>query len=206
MAILLRDAIAEQPLEIELPPDATRAQIGEFVLQWFPDHRVEITADNHLLFMSPTGSSVNLVVGELYGFVRDWNRQNGKKGKVFSVDLGFVFADGSTRCPDVAWMDEAVYDRLPKAERDGWILSVVPAFAAEVRSLTSNLTDQKKRLELYLASGVQLGWLIDPITEQAFIYRPGQPVEHIISFDVALSGEGVLPGFTLPLTELRITE
>ena len=50
----------------------------------------------------------------------------------------------------------------------------------------------------YLANGAQLGWLIDPLEKQVFVYRPGQPVEHLID-PMLLSGEPVLLGFTLNL-------
>jgi hypothetical protein len=35
------------------------------------------------------------------------------------------------------------------------------------------------------------------------VYRPGREVQKIASFDTALSGEEVLPGFTLDLRELK---
>jgi Uma2 family endonuclease len=53
----------------------------------------------------------------------------------------------------------------------------------------------------FLASGLRLGWLIDPQAKQVEIYRPDQAVE-ILEEPEELSGEGVLPGFTLNLTWL----
>jgi Uma2 family endonuclease len=53
-------------------------------------------------------------------------------------------------------------------------------------------------MQEYLASGIRLGWLINPQDQQVEIYRPGQPVE-ILQAPATLSGESVLPGLTLSL-------
>ncbi len=53
----------------------------------------------------------------------------------------------------------------------------------------------------YLENGAQLGWLIDPEARQVFIYRPGQPAEHLQN-PTSISGDPVLPGFTLDLKEI----
>lgn len=47
-------------------------------------------------------------------------------------------------------------------------------------------------------NGCQLGWLIDPKTQQVEIYRPHQPIE-ILESPETLSGEDLLPGLVLTL-------
>ena len=47
------------------------------------------------------------------------------------------------------------------------------------------------------------GWLIDAKGQATYVYRPGWDVQKVASFDAALSGEEVLPGFTLDLRELK---
>jgi len=51
----------------------------------------------------------------------------------------------------------------------------------------------------YMDAGVQLGWLINPQQQQAEIYRPGEEVE-VRNLPTELSGEDILPGFTLSLS------
>jgi Uma2 family endonuclease len=58
-------------------------------------------------------------------------------------------------------------------------------------------------MESYLENGVQLGFLIDPSSETATIYRLGQQPEEVSSFDGSLSAEPVLSGFGLDLRPLR---
>jgi Uma2 family endonuclease len=48
---------------------------------------------------------------------------------------------------------------------------------------------------------VRLGWLIDRKNRKVEIYRQSQDVE-VLENPAALSGEDVLPGFVLDLTEV----
>ena len=54
-------------------------------------------------------------------------------------------------------------------------------------------------MEEYLANGVRLGWLIDPIDREVDIYRIGKNKE-TLSNPTQLLGEEVLPGFILSLS------
>ncbi|MGB7415087.1 MAG: Uma2 family endonuclease [Thermosynechococcaceae cyanobacterium] len=49
-----------------------------------------------------------------------------------------------------------------------------------------------------MENGARLGWLIDPQNQRIEIYRSGQSVE-LLEQPRQLSGEDVLPGFTLNL-------
>ena len=53
-------------------------------------------------------------------------------------------------------------------------------------------------MQEYRQNGVKSGWLIDPVNQRVEIYRPNQSVE-IIALPTALSGEEILPEFTLKL-------
>ena len=55
-----------------------------------------------------------------------------------------------------------------------------------------NLTEEQ------FYNDLRLGWLINPQEQRVEIYRPSQPVE-ILALPALLSGEDVLPGFTLYL-------
>ena len=56
-------------------------------------------------------------------------------------------------------------------------------------------------MQEYLDNGVKLGWLIEPSAQTVEIYRVGQQVE-ILNNPKTLSGEDVLPGFVLNLSEI----
>lgn len=66
----------------------------------------------------------------------------------------------------------------------------------ELRSRTDDLMTLQEKMQDYLDSGVRLGWLFNPQAQQVEIYRVGQEKE-VRSLPTLLSGEAVLPGFTL---------
>ena len=53
----------------------------------------------------------------------------------------------------------------------------------------------------YMANGASLGWLIDRKNKKVEIYRQNQDVEILDNLST-LSGEDVLPGFVLDLTDV----
>lgn len=53
----------------------------------------------------------------------------------------------------------------------------------------------------YLENGAQLGWLIDRFRRRVHIYRPGAPVEVLVT-PQTVSGDPELPGFILDVAGL----
>lgn len=78
-----------------------------------------------------------------------------------------------------------------------------PSFVVEVRSPSDGLAPLRRKMETYLANGVQVGFLLDPTAETATIYRPDQEPEELVDFDRTLSAAPALPGFELDLRPLR---
>jgi Uma2 family endonuclease len=56
-------------------------------------------------------------------------------------------------------------------------------------------------MQEYMDNGAQLGWLIDPQNKRVEVYRSGKDVE-VLDNPSTLSGETVLPGFTLSLKRI----
>lgn len=52
----------------------------------------------------------------------------------------------------------------------------------------------------YLDNGVRLGWLLNPQDQQVEIYQVGSETK-VFRLPAQLSGEDVLPGFVLNLSE-----
>jgi Uma2 family endonuclease len=75
----------------------------------------------------------------------------------------------------------------------------------ELRSPTDSLKELKDKMTEYVENGVRLGWLVDPSKKQVYIYRPNTEVQ-ILENPSTLSGEDVLTGFTLDLTEIWSTK
>ncbi|NCR42418.1 MAG: Uma2 family endonuclease [Microcystis aeruginosa W13-11] len=160
------------------------------------DWRIEQTATGELIIMSPIGAISGNRESDLNGFVWLWNRQI-KLGKVFSSSTIFTLPKGGKRSPDVAWIANERWDVLPREEQEKFA-TICPDFVIELRSRTDSLAQLQEKMQEYLDSGLRLGWLIDPINQQVAIYRQNQEVE-IVSLPTTLSGEDVLPRFTLEL-------
>jgi Uma2 family endonuclease len=56
-------------------------------------------------------------------------------------------------------------------------------------------------MQEYQENGAKLGWLIDRNRKKVEIYRPKKSVE-VQNSPNSLSGEDILPGFTLDLSEI----
>ena len=160
------------------------------------DWQLEKTAQGELIIMSPVGAISGNRESDLNADLVIWNRQT-KLGKVFSSSTIFTLPKGGKRSPDVAWIANERWDALPREEQEKFA-TICPDFVIELRSRTDSLTKLQEKMQEYLDSGLRLGWLIDPISQQVAIYRQNQEVE-IVSLPTTLSGEDVLPGFTLEL-------
>jgi Uma2 family endonuclease len=69
----------------------------------------------------------------------------------------------------------------------------------EIRSRTDDLKDLKDKMEEYRDNGCRLGWLIDRANQQVFIYRENGSIDIRQGETVTLSGENVLPDFSISL-------
>ena len=160
------------------------------------DWRIEQTAAGELIIMPPIGAISGNRESDLNGFVWLWNRQT-KLGKVFSYSTIFTLPKSGKRSPDVAWIANERWDVLLREEQEKFA-TISHDFVIELRSRNDSLSQRQEKMQEYLDSGLRLGWLIDPISQQVAIYRQNQEVE-ILPLPTTLSGEDVLPGFTLEL-------
>jgi Uma2 family endonuclease len=158
--------------------------------------RLEQTARGELLIMPPVGGISGNREANLNGLVWLWNHQS-QLGKVFSSSTIFRLPNGGKRSPDVAWIANERWEALTPEEQERFA-PICPDFVIELRSRTDSLDQLHEKMQEYLDSGLRLGWLIDPQNQQVEIYRQNQ-LPDITSLPTTLSGENVLPGFTLGL-------
>lgn len=149
--------------------------------------------------VSPESASNELEVGTDLTL---WNRRT-KLGKTFSSNAMFTLPDGSKRMPDASWMSNEKYDSLNERERRTFA-RVVPDFIVEMRSPSDSPDELKTKMTgAWIANGVRLAWLIDPVSRTTQIYRANGSCEVLEGFDRSLSGEDVLPGFEFDLRVLK---
>ena len=167
--------------------------------------RLELTADGELIVMSPTGGTAGEKNFNLYLDLGIWNRKT-KLGKAFDSSTIFILPSGARRSPDVSWIKLDRWNTLTLKEKQGFP-PISPDFVIELVS-PSDLKNQRyadlqNKMQEYLNNGVKLGWLIEPSAKTVEIYRSQRSVE-ILNNSQTLSGENILPGFTLNLTEIFI--
>jgi Uma2 family endonuclease len=161
--------------------------------------RIERTSKGEIIIMSPTGTETgnwNFLISTELGI---WNKKY-KLGRAFDSSTGFKLPTGATYGPDGAWMPNEKWNALSKEERRKFA-PVVPAFIMELRSPNDNLQPIKDKILEFMQCGCQLAWLIDPLKQETTIYRTDGS-ETNVAFDELLTGEDVLPGFEVKLSEL----
>ncbi|HAC62423.1 MAG TPA: hypothetical protein DCF68_02515 [Cyanothece sp. UBA12306] len=159
--------------------------------------KLEQTAKGELVIMPPVGAISGNRESDFNGYIWLWNRET-QLGKVFSSSTIFLLPNGGKRSPDVAWIANARWEALSLEEQEKFP-PICPDFVIELRSRTDSLSQLQEKMQEYLNSGLKLGWLINPQNQNIEIYRQNQPME-IVSLPTTLSGENILPGFTLELS------
>jgi Uma2 family endonuclease len=159
-----------------------------------PDLSLERSPQGELIIMSPVGGESGNQEANLIIKVGIWNGQT-QLGYVFSSSTVFSLPQGGDRSPDVAWVAKARWEALSPADREGFP-PLCPDFVIELRSRSDRLSPLQSKMQEYLTSGLQLGWLINPQQQQVEIYRPNRAPEGV-TLPATLSGEEVLPGFQL---------
>ncbi len=171
------------------------------------DLRFERTANGELIIMSPTGSETGRRNSGLNFQLTAWNIQN-NLGVVFDSSTGFKLPDGSDISPDSAWVRRDRWDALTPEQKEKFA-PICPDFVVELReaklsrreSASDSLEKLRAKMKVYIKNGAKLGWLLDRKNRQVEISRPDRDVEIRYS-PATLSGEDVLPGFVLDLSDI----
>ncbi len=159
--------------------------------------RLERDANGNIIFMPPTGTDTGLYNGDIFLDLGLWNRKT-KLGYTYDSSTGFTLPNSAVRSPDASWVAKERWDALTERERQGFA-PICPDFVIEVRSKSDDLKDLKTKMEEYRTNGTRLGWLIDRAGQQVFIYRENGSIEIKQGSCIALSGEDVLPDFSISL-------
>ena len=158
--------------------------------------KFERTASGELFIMPPVGGESGNREAELIADLAIWNRQTGL-GFTFSSSTIFKLPNGADRSPDAAWIRRERWEALTSEQRRKFP-PIAPDFVIELRSATDDLEMLRAKMQEYLDAGVRLGGLINPQQQQVEVYRLGQEAQ-VYELPTELSGEDVLPGFTLSL-------
>ena len=118
------------------------------------------------------------------------------------TELGFYPpGDRSTLlAPDVAFVSQARLVGQPEDE----FLALMPDLAIEIASPIDRLAQLRRKASIYLDNGGSLVWIVLPAERGVDVCRAadsGLEIE-FVNQDGSLSGEDLLPGFSLELSQL----
>jgi Uma2 family endonuclease len=130
----------------------------------------------------------------------NWARQFGRRWRVLCGEAGFILQHdpATTVGIDVAVVSAEVMDRQTGQTS---LVDGPPLLAIEILSPSDTQQQIHDKITLYLKCGVAAVWIIDPDDRTVRVYHPAQPPE-LFNDQQQLSGESLLPGFTVPVAEL----
>ena len=121
-------------------------------------------------------------------------------GSVSGADGGYTLEHNppTVLAPDAGFVSR---DRLPPREERRKYLQLAPDLVVEVISPSDRPGAVREKVMLWLSHGVRTLWLVNPVAESVTVYRPNQaPV--LLHKGATLDGDDVLPGFTMPVSEV----
>jgi Uma2 family endonuclease len=91
--------------------------------------------------------------------------------------------------------------RLSEISETESFLSIAPDLAVGVISPSDPWIEVEAKIEEYFQAGVKLVWVLEPKTKKVYVYRSPTEVR-ILSETDSLSGEEVILGFAIPVSDL----
>jgi Uma2 family endonuclease len=180
------------------PPDFSDDELLEF-FTLNDDLQFEFDCDGSLLIMSPEAFDTGARSASLTGQLHLWAKTD-RTGIALGASAGYYLPNRAMRGPDASWTRRDRVDALPQREIEH-IPHLVPDFVVELRSRSNSLRRRQEKMDEYLANGVRLGWLLDPTTKTAYVYRAGGGVQ-VIEGATTLDAAPELPGFVLDLAPI----
>lgn len=142
-------------------------------------------------------SELNLV---LAGFLLDFIRAR-KLGKLSGADGTLRMANGRVRLPDLAFV--STEDLKLRKQPPEPIPQLPFRLAVEVLSETNTKREMHQKLKEYFESGCRLMWIVDPKSQTIAVFDAvTETPSQLLTIADTLDGGAVLPGFTLPLSQL----
>jgi Uma2 family endonuclease len=185
------------PRSLILDPPMSDDELERFCAR-NEDLRIERTSDGVIHMNPPTGALTGDGNSEIIHQLRSWWDTH-ERGRCFDSSTGFFLADGSLLSPDAAYVLPEQLKGMTKEDL-AHMPHLCPAFVVELLSPTDNLAEAEKKMELWIANGAQLGWLVDPYRRCVLVYRPG-----LVQLSVNTStveGSGPVDGFVLDLARV----
>ena len=178
---------------------ATKTAYSPDDLLTMPDgKRFELVAGN--LLERNMGARSSFVAGRTHVLLTEFCDSH-RRGLAFPEGTGYqCFPDdpGKVRRADVSFIATG---RLPNDEPPEGHILIAPDLAVEVVSPNDLAYEIDEKVEEFLAAGVRLVWVANPVAHTMRVHRPDRPGVTLRAED-ELTGDDVLPGFRCRVHEL----
>ncbi len=91
--------------------------------------------------------------------------------------------------------------KCPVRESPEGYLETIPDLAVEIRSRNDTVAELDRKVAAYLAAGVRVVWVADPVTKTVASHRPDSPSRVYAESDT-LTLDEIIPGFRLEVAEV----
>ncbi len=205
------------PCELTLPRELCEAL--RFTPEQFaqlceanPEAVLELTAEGHLITMTPTRGETGRRNASLTFQLQTWANQQGG-WIVFDSSSGFRLPDRSVLSPDASVVHLERWQALTSEQRRGFP-PLCPDLVIELASPSDEgprgISALRRKMRLYVANGARLGWLIHPEQRAVEIWRgSGVPAAGTAAMEpqrleqpAVLEGGDGFPGLRLELEEI----
>ena len=194
-----RIALAGLPMPLTLRLPVALSDEDLFALsRRIEPFQLERNAGGELEIMSPVRSAGSVREAFVIRMLGNWADEHG--GVCLSSSGGVTLPDSSMRSPDTAWISDARWNALTPEEQNRYA-PVCPDFVIEIRSESDARRRLEEKMEMWVANGAQLAWMIDPFAADVTVYRPGQSPESFARPEW-VEAERVVPGFRLQVSRL----
>jgi len=157
--------------------------------------KLERTKEGTIVVNPPTGADSSSGNIEISYQLRAWWKQH-RQGKVFDSSAGFFLSDGSSLSPDGAYATAEQVRGLSRDDRKHFP-HFTPVFVIELLSHSDSLAKAKEKMEVWIANGARLGWLIDPYRQNVIVYEADKAPR--LKTGDKVTGTGPVEGFVLDL-------
>jgi Uma2 family endonuclease len=181
-----------------MEPSVTKHAWTEAELMALPDVGGKYELVEGELIVGPAGFKHERIIMRLARSL-DLYVETKRLGAVCLSNMGYWMKNGNLRCPDLSFISS---ERLKKLDPDfDRFFQGAPELAVEVLSPSDSLSQTKEKAREYCESGCRLVWIINPENATVLTMDPtGKEVE--LTAKDTLTGERVVPGFSLPVSRL----
>jgi Uma2 family endonuclease len=162
-------------------------------------YQVERNSLGEIIVMEPTWSETGRCNFDIATELGIWNKEK-KSGYLFDSSAGFTLPNSAIRAADIAFIKRERWESIPVSDRQKFT-PVCPDFVIEIISPSNTLTYADDKMKEWIDNGCQLAWMITPAKRITTLYRSnGNVIEK--PFSELLSGEDILPGFSINMNTI----